>query len=226
VLDPTAPTAAGPTTLTATDLATQNGGWGVDLRWPALSGVTTYWVSRKLTNNSDPARYVNVLFVPSLDGTIRAIDPGIDPRQQYTYWVVGYTRNVGETKPSPIAKTATGDPPSEPHDVVVTSVSAPSMLTMPGPLTSISPMLGSAVTLTWTPRPDVYIYKLSYQIDGGVTGVGPVAVRLDVPPGITWRYRTATVNVPQGKTVRLCVDVYRVTKYASDHQNCKAVTVP
>jgi hypothetical protein len=179
-----------------------------------------------LTKTSDPARYVDVIFVTRGDGNVHAVDPRVDPRQQYTYWVVGYTRNVGETKPSPIATVTTADPPVSNADLQVAAVSAPSMLTMPGPLATISPMLGSTVTLTWTPKVDIYLYKISYRLVGDITGIGQVATTLEVTFNQYQRTPTATVNVPQGKTVHLCVDVYYTTVYAPDHPNCKSVSAP
>jgi hypothetical protein len=199
----TAPTAAGPSSLTSRDLSTVYG-WGAELKWPAIPGVTTYWVSRKVADLSDPARYVEVVVVGSGE-TITAIDPYVAANTRYTYWVVGYTRETGETKPSPITQVVIGSrKPQAPLGVKVTNVSAPQMLTMPGPLAATSPMLGSTVSWRWDQVSNVALYQISYEIVGGFTGVGPVLVRMTA-----WMKSTSgTVNVPQGKSVNLCIHSY------------------
>jgi hypothetical protein len=210
----TAPTIAGPASLTIKGVWEAGYGWGVQLKWPAISGVTTYWVSRKGTDSSDPARYVEVLFAPSPEGpsTITAIDPYLELNAKYTYWVVGYTRDSGETKPSPLANIQVViNGPAAPGLLKVENVTAPQMLTMPGPLAAVSPMLGSAVRFVWGQQREIYLYQISYEIVGGFPGVGPVLVRATAP---SQGAAGTTFNVPQGKTVKLCVHAYASDKAA------------
>jgi hypothetical protein len=78
------------------------------------------------------------------------------------------------------------------------------MLTMPGSLAAISPMLGSTIAWRWDQVSNVALYQISYEIVGGFAGVGPVIVRMTAPMQST----SGTVNVPQGKSVNLCIHSY------------------
>jgi hypothetical protein len=142
--------------------------------------------------------------------TVAAVDPFVDLSTSYTYWVVGYTSQSGETKPSPIATAASAAWVYAPQTLRVESVSAPSMQPMPGALTASSPMLGSSVKWSWTrDRPDVFLYQISYEIVGGVAGIGPVFLRESIPVlDVSVRTVSFTLGVPQGKTVRFCVHSY------------------
>lgn len=226
----TSPTAPGPATLTATDLRATNG-FGVQLKWPALPGISSYVVSRKLGLTTDPARYVSVILVPSTDAsTVTAIDPYVDLNTRYTYWVSGFASTGGETQPSPIANvTVAMNPPGAPSTAKVVSVTAPQMRSMPGVLAASSPMLGSAVTWEWTKVVNVDVYHVSYEIVGGVAGVGPVFVRNLVTTFGAATPPPMTVNVPQGKTVRLCVHLYAsadLTAQLPAEATCTQTTVP
>jgi len=219
----TAPTAAGPSSLISRDLSTVYG-WGAELKWTAIPGVTTYWVSRKVADLSDPARYVEVVVVASGE-TVTAIDPYVAENTRYTYWVVGYSRETGETKPSPITQLVVGfRKPQSPQRVEVANVSAPQMLTMPGSLAASSPMLGSTVAWRWAEVNNVALYQISYEIVGGFTGIGPVLVRMTAPAKST----SLTVNVPQGKTVNLCVHSYSSSASAAlpPGASCVQATAP
>jgi hypothetical protein len=221
----TTSTVAGPSSLSSRDLSTVNG-WGAELKWTPIPGVTTYWVSRKVSDQSDPARYIETVIVSSTATQVTAIDPYVTENIGYTYWVTGFTRASGETKPSPITQLAIGfRKPPTPQHVQVTNVTAPQQLTMPGPLAAVSPMLGSAVTWRWDEVSNIAQYEISYEIVGGFAGVGPVFVRMTASPKTT----SLVVNVPQGKSVNLCIHSYSNPDRSGPlppGRNCVPATAP
>jgi hypothetical protein len=139
------------------------------------------------------------------------IDPFVLPVVLYDYWVEAVFSPSGTlSAPSATSTVETGEPPAIPD--LNASVGGTKLVTGPGALSSLGAISGSDVTWTWDPTGrGQFAYLFSYEILGGVTGVGPVTERGSVrnqDPLNGTTTMTVVRGVPQGKQVKFCVTFF------------------
>ena len=212
-------TAPGPASIQTTAL--RNPSWGVTVSWAPVPDATGYRVSRTLSGGT-PAVAVDLITSgpqpcsPNPAGSSTALScSGIDPNPLpvvlYDYWVEAMLGSAGTfSAPSATSTVETGEPPPLPS--VNPTVGGTTMVTGPGALATLGAIAGSNVTWTWRPTGrGQFAYLFSYEIVGGVTGVGPVYVRGSVrnpDPMNGSQDVTVARGVPQGKQVKFCVTYF------------------
>jgi hypothetical protein len=202
--------APGPTRFDAATLATKSWqGWGIRLTWDAVPNATGYRINRTVSGSGSPAVAVAVVgpFGTTATG-YTAIDPAVLPDITYSYWAEAVMGPMGLlSAPSPIS-TANSNHMFQPYGLQ-SSVSATKLIVVRGRLATLGAIPGSDVTWTWQPIPYGFSYEISYEIVGGMPGLGPVFERATVPTsGYPPSLAPVTWGVPQGKTVKFCVSLF------------------
>jgi hypothetical protein len=146
-----------------------------------------------------------------------AVDPSVGPGVSYTYWVEALMADGSVTAPSPVSAVDALAPSYFPNPIpsnlfnLQASVSGTRPTVMPGMLAIRGAISGSEVTWTWNPLQYGLIYNVSYEIVGGLPGVGAVFERWTVPfvsdvnsnPGPV----VTRAGVPQGRLVKFCMSL-------------------
>ena len=169
--------------------------------------MTGYRVFRKYTCCPTVVP-VNVLGPwPDGQGGLEAIDATVGDAADFTYWVHGIVGRSTLTAPSPVSTLHVLYPPPPPTNLRA-KVMGTTLLPMWGPLASLGTALGSNVTWTWDPLPLAYSYEATYEIMGGMPGIGPVFERFSVSTiGNPPQLGPITRPVPQSQKVQFCVAV-------------------
>jgi hypothetical protein len=221
-------------------------GWGVLLTWMPVVNATGYRVTRvqhHLTNvltgamTSDPPIVANVTDVSAYmgsRGTVSVVDPYVLPNSQYTYSVEAlFAGATGATSSYTMLTIGNFrlDPGTVPNAVPIqASVSGTKSTTIPGQLGASGPQQGSDVTWTWNVPGLVLLYETSYEIVGGVPGIGTVYERVTVPTsGLPPNPPSLTLGVPSGMTVKFCVSFYAFpapNNILPPEAACQTTTVP
>lgn len=201
---------AGPAAIKATDLSANAAsvGWGVLLQWAPVSGAVSYRVSRTVTGSGIAGVAVTVIDLPFAFGAgsyVNALDAGVEPVTDYTYWVEGVQVSGVLTNPSSVVTVRTGMPPTITN--LRATVSGTTQVALPGAVSATGLGSGSNVTWAWDALPLAFVYEVSYELIGVVggarqrktiyTSVAPTPV---VPP--------VAFGVPQGGSVYFCVSVW------------------
>jgi hypothetical protein len=156
------------------------------------------------------------------------------PNSQYTYSVEAlFAGGTGATSAYNMLTIGNFrlDPGTLPNAVPIqASVSGTKSTTMPGQLGASGQQQGSDVTWTWNVPGLVLLYETSYEIVGGVPGIGTVYERVTVPTsGLPPNPPSLTLGVPSGMTVKFCVSFYAFpapTNILPQEASCQTTTVP
>jgi len=223
--------------------ALRNPSWGVTVSWAPVPNASGYRVSRTLSGGT-PAVAVDLITngpqpcttnptAPPTALSCSGVDPFPLPVVLYDYWVEAMLGTTGTfSAPSATSTVETGEPPALPN--VNASVGGTTMVTGPGALATLGAISGSDVAWTWRPTGrGQFAYLFSYEIVGGVTGVGSVYVRGSVrnPDPLNGSQDVTVVRgVPQGKQVKFCVTYFAdqdVTKpFDPRYSSCGVTQAP
>jgi hypothetical protein len=233
-------TTPGPSSIQTTALRNPN--WGGTVSWTPVPNAIGYRVHRTISGGT-PAVVVDLVTngpnqcvsagTPTSALPCSGIDPFVLPVVLYDYWVEAVFGPSGTlSAPSAMSTVETGEPPALPD--LNASVGGTKLVTGPGALSSLGAISGSEVTWTWDPTGrGQFAYLFSYEIVGGMTGVGPVIERGSVrnqDPLNGTTTMTVVRGVPQGKQVKFCVAFFAdpdVTKpFDPRYSKCLVTQVP
>lgn len=200
------------------------------LYWTPVANATGYQVSRTIRGASSPVivhlytdpKLVDAVqgydapFVAQHPGLLSGVDPSVQRGVAYTYWVeallpgsaaatlIGGSR---VTAPSPVSTVNAGSPNGVIENLQA-SVAGTRTMVMRGMLSSKGAIPGSDVTWTWKPFIWGFSYEVSYELVGGMPGLGPVFERWTVPTsGYYPTFAPVRRGVPQGVSVEFCVSL-------------------
>ena len=236
----------GPASLTTKVLMEDGSGWGVLLTWSAVANATGYRVSRApqqldvmtgqtTSGPSTVAHVTDVTTYVGSRGTVAVVDPYVLPNNLFTYTVealfAGNVTSAPTTSPVVIIGNFRIDPSTLPNASPIQAlVSGTKSVALPGQLGASGPQSGSEVTWTWNVPGLVLLYETSYEIVGGVPGIGAVYERVTLPTtGLPPNPPSLTLGVPSGMTVKFCVSFYAFTSpnnILPPEAACLTTTVP